>query len=152
MSREPFKGSSWRSQIFDRDKDSAEEKQAQKHAAEPAPFKNCLEIIFVQKTPCALDPPSKAAGVVRKDHAKRARAKSKPACISQRSQRRTGCQPAGVCGQLRAQFVPTFERLIEMTYPRDRKKCENDDSRTEKQRLVFDYSASKAGSNELGQQ
>src|SRR5436190_24370758 len=153
MSRIPLNYSSRRSQICDRDKDSAEEKQAPKYGAQPAPFQKFLKIIFVQKTPGALDPSSETAGVVGKDHAKRARAESEPACIPQSPQGRTRCQPAGVYRQLRAQFVPTPERLIEMTHPRDRKKCENDDRRTEKQGLVIDPPVpSKAGSNETDQQ
>src|SRR6266436_5948027 len=138
MSRIPLKYSSRRSQICDRDKDSPEEEQTPKHAPKPAPFQKCLKIIFVQKAPGSLNSPSETAGVVGKDHAKRARAESEPACVPQGSQGRARCQPAGICREFRAQSLPTLERLIEMTHPRDGKKRENDDRRTEKQRIVID--------------
>ena len=99
ISRTPLESFFRHSKISDCDHDSAEEKQTPKHAAEPAPFKKCLEIIFVEETPDALNIRSKTGGIIWKDHAKRARAESEEACIAQRPKACTVCQPAGICRQ-----------------------------------------------------
>src|SRR5437763_1445715 len=147
MSRAPFKCSCRRSQISDRNEDSAEEEGSPKQAANPPPFKKCLEIIVVQKTPGAFDVRAKTTGIVGKDHAKRAGAESEEVCVPECAQGRARCQPAGVLRQLCAQFAPTLERFVEVTCSRDRKKCEDDEHRTEKQRLVFEHSALSKGSS-----
>ncbi len=81
ISRTPLESFSRHSKISDCDHDSAKEKQAPKHAAEPAPFKKCLEIIFVEETPDALNIRSKTGGIIWKDHEPPAESREATVCI-----------------------------------------------------------------------